>query len=84
VIVPPPAPSYTLAPDLGPLSPGQRLALEACLTALTGRLAGVLVTAAVSTETHHVIELITPAGSLIALERIGAAEGVDPIGSPAR
>ena len=74
MIVPPPAPSYTLAPDLGPLSPGQRLALEACLTALTGRLAGVFVTAAVSTETHHVIELMTPAGSLIALERIGAAD----------
>ena len=80
VIVPPPAPSYTLAPDLGPLSPGQRLALEACLTALTGRLAGVLVTTAVSTETHHVIELITPAGSLIALERHRRPGGRRPDG----
>src|SRR4051794_21106115 len=77
-------PPPTLAPTLAPLSPGQRRALEACLAALTGRLSGVLVIAAVSTETHHVIELMTPAGSLLALERIGAGEGVDPIGSPAR
>jgi hypothetical protein len=69
VIVPPPSPSYTLAPDVGPLSPRQQDALEACLRTLTGRVSGVVVTAAVTTETHLVIELMTPAGTLLLLER---------------
>ena len=68
VIVPPPAPSYTLAPDVGPLTLGQQ-ALDACLGALTGRVGGVVVTSAFTTGTHHVLELVTPAGTLIALER---------------
>ena len=54
MIVPPPAPSYTLAPDLA---------------GLTGRISGVVVTAAVTTDTHLVIELMTPAGTLLVLER---------------
>jgi hypothetical protein len=69
VIVPPPAPSYTLAPDVDPLCPRQQAVLEACLAGLTGRISGVVVTAAVTTETHLVIELMTPAGTLLVLER---------------
>ena len=69
MLVPPPAPSYTLAPDVGPLTRGQQATLDACLSALTGRVAGVVVTSASTTATHHVVELMTPAGTLIALER---------------
>jgi hypothetical protein len=54
-----------------PLRPGQQEALDACLAALTGRLGGVVVTAAGTTLSHHVIELMTPAGTLLVLERIG-------------
>jgi hypothetical protein len=43
VIVPPPAPSYTLAPGVGPLTLGQQSTLDACLMALTGRVAGTLL-----------------------------------------
>jgi hypothetical protein len=74
VIVPPPAPSYTLAPDVEPLSPGQQATLNACLGALTGRVAGVVVTSAITTATHHVVELMTPAGNLIAMERAAPPE----------
>lgn len=70
MLVPAPLPSYTLAPGVGPLDTGQQAALEACLGALTGRLTGVVVTAAGSTLSHHVIELMTPAGTLLVLERI--------------
>jgi hypothetical protein len=73
VIVPPPTPAYTLAPDLAPLEPGQQAVLDACLSALTGRLDGVLVTAAGTSGTHHVIELLTPAGTLLVLERVTGA-----------
>jgi hypothetical protein len=75
LLVPPPLPAYTLAPGLAPLEPGQQAALEACLAALTGRVAGVVVTAAGTTLTHHVIELVTSAGTLLALERVGPDVG---------
>ncbi len=67
--MPPPTPSYTLAPGVGPLTLGQQSTLDACLLALTGRVGGVLVTSALTTATHHVIELATAAGTLLALER---------------
>lgn len=70
MLVPPPRPAYTLSPDLDDLDPGQQAALEACLAALTGRLAGVVVTAAGTTGSHHVIELATNAGTLLVLERV--------------
>ena len=72
MLVPAPPPAYTLAPGVGPLEPGQQIALEACLTALTGRIAGVVVTAAGTTSSHHVIELLTPAGALLVLERVSS------------
>jgi len=72
VLIPPPPPAYTLSPDMEPLRPGQQEALDACLSALTGRLAGVVVTAAGTTLSHHVIELMTPAGAILVLERIGS------------
>ena len=70
MLVPSPLPTYTLAPGLKPLSGGQQAALESCLSALTGRLSGVLVTSASTTASHHLIELITPAGTLLAMERV--------------
>jgi hypothetical protein len=69
VLVPPPAPSYTLAPGVDPLTAGQQSALDACLSALTGRIGGAVVTAATTTTTHHVLELMTPCGTLLVLER---------------
>lgn len=75
MLVPSPPPSYTLAPDVGALEPGEQAALDACLAALTGRLTGVVVTAAGTTLSHHVIELSTPAGSLLVLERVAAPAG---------
>jgi hypothetical protein len=70
LLVPPPLPAYTLAPGVGPLDGLQQAALEACLVALTGRLGGVVVTAAGTNRTHHVIELVTSAGTLLVLERV--------------
>jgi hypothetical protein len=60
------------------LEPGQQAVLDACLSALTGRLSGVLVMAAGTTPSHHVIELATPAGSLLVLERVGPPPAVAP------
>jgi hypothetical protein len=62
-------------PGLLPLEPGQQAALEACLAALTGRVCGVVVTAAGTTLTHHVVELLTSAGALLVLERVGPEAG---------
>lgn len=70
MLVPAPLPAYTLAPGVGPLDDGQTEALNACLAALTGRVTGVVVTAAGTTLSHHVIELMTPAGALLVLERV--------------
>ncbi|WP_217912791.1 hypothetical protein [Miltoncostaea marina] len=70
MLVPPPPPTYTLAPDVRPLGPGEQAALENTLRALTGRVTGVIVTAAGTTLSHHVLELSTPAGSLLVLERV--------------
>ena len=77
MLVPPPAPSYTFAPDVGPLTLGQQATLDACLAALTRRVAGVVVTPATTTATHHVVELVTPAGTLSAGAR-GAAPDPRP------
>lgn len=70
MLVPAPPPAYTLAPGVGPLDDGQQQALDGCLVALTGRLTAVVVTAAGTTLSHHVIELMTSAGSLLVLERV--------------
>lgn len=75
MLVPAPPPSYTLAPGMRPLRPGQQAALDACLSALTGRISGVVVTAAGTTLGHHVIELATSAGTMLVLERVGPRAG---------
>lgn len=73
MLIPAPLPTYTLAPGLAALTGAQQAALEACLAALTGRLSAVLVTSVCTTDSHHLIELITPAGTLLAMERVGPA-----------
>lgn len=75
MLVPAPSPAYTLAPGVRPLRPGQQAALDACLSALTGRLSGVVVTAAGTTLGHHIIELATAAGTMLVLERLGPRAG---------
>ena len=74
MIVPPPPPAYTLSPDVPDLTAGQQAALEACLSGFTGRLSGVVVTAAGTTLNHHMIELATTAGSLLIMERVTARQ----------
>lgn len=69
MLIPPPPPTYTLAPGVGPLSAGQAEALASALIALTGRMGGVVVTGARTSASHHVIELLTPAGTMLAMER---------------
>ena len=70
MLVPSPPPTYTLSPHLAALDPAQQAMLDACLDALTGRLSGVVVTAAGTTLTHHVIQLATHAGPLLVTERV--------------
>ncbi len=70
MLIPPPLPTYTLAPDIDGLGAGQQHALEAALGGLIGRVHGVVVTAAGTTLTHHVIELMTSSGTLLVLERV--------------
>lgn len=77
MIIPAPPPTYTLSPHLPPLEPGQQAVLDACLDALTGRLSGVVVTAAGTTATHHVMQLATHAGPLLVIERVDS-ERADP------
>ena len=72
MLVPVPPPTYTLAPMLPELAAGQQAALDACLGALTGLTASVLVTGVGTTMGHHMIELATPAGSLLVMERVEA------------
>lgn len=80
MIVPPPPPAYTLAPGVAPLEPGQQSALDACLAQLTGRLGGVVVTWAATGDSHHVIELLTPAGTLLVVARLtGTDANVAPV-----
>ena len=70
MLIPPPLPTYTLAPDIDDLGAGQQHALEAALGGLIGRVHGVVVTAVGTTLSHHVIELMTSAGTLLVLERV--------------
>ena len=70
MLIPAPPPTYTLSPHLTTLTPGQQAVLDACLEALTGRLSGVVVTAAGTTVTHHVIQLATHAGPMLVTERV--------------
>lgn len=82
MLVPVPAPAYTLAPALPALRDGERRALETCLVALTGRVTSVVVTGAGTTLGHHVLELATPAGSMLVLERIAPARGPGAAAGP--
>ncbi len=70
MLVPVPAPAYTLAPALPVLRAGEQRALETCLAALTGRVGSVVVTGAGTTLGHHVLELVTPTGSMLVIERV--------------
>ena len=70
MLIPAPLPTYTLAPGLPELRTGQQHALEAALGGLTGRVHGVVVTAVGTTLSHHVIELMTAAGTLLVRERV--------------
>jgi hypothetical protein len=69
MLIPPPPPAYTLSPALSDLSTGQDAALGRALSAMTGSVSGVLVTAARSTALHHVLELATSEGPVLVIER---------------
>ena len=70
MLIPAPPPTYTLSPHLASLTPAQQAVLDACLDTLTGRLSGVVVTAAGTTATHHIIQLATHAGPMLVTERV--------------
>ena len=77
MLIPAPPPTYTLSPHLTTLTPAQQAVLDACLEALTGRLCGVVVTAAGTTATHHVIQLATHAGAILVTERVESERAAD-------
>jgi len=66
LLVPAPPPCWTLAPDLT-LSSAERSALELGLSALTGRLIGVVVAGVRTVGDRHVLELETAAGPLFVM-----------------
>lgn len=68
MLIPPPRPPYTMAPDLPPPTPGQERALRRALAALSGRVPGVVVTGIRSTDTVHLMELATASGTMLAVE----------------
>jgi hypothetical protein len=68
VLIPPPLPAYTLAPDLPAPTPEQERALGRALAALAGRVPGVVVTDMLSTGSIHMMELATTHGTVLAVE----------------
>lgn len=68
MLIPPPHPPYTLAPDLPQPTPGQERALLRALVALSGLVPGVVVTGIRSTDTVHLMELDTASGTMLAVE----------------
>ena len=73
MLIPPPVPSYTLDPDIGPLDAEQERALQRCLDSLVGEVGGVLVTALRTRAGAHVIEVVTPVGPMTMVELRAAA-----------
>lgn len=69
MIVPPPPPVYTLAPDMDEIDGHERALLDRCLASLTGLADGLLVTRIGRTQDHHVVEVETTHGPLLLLER---------------
>ena len=73
MLIPPPAPSYTLDPDLGDLTEDQERALDRCLESLTGEVGGVVVTAVRLRAGAQVIEILTACGPMTMVELRAAA-----------
>lgn len=73
MLIPPPSPSYTLDPDIGPLTADQERALTRCLDSLVGRVGGVVVTSLRSRAGVQVVELSTPSGPMTMVELRAAA-----------
>ena len=70
MLIPPPAPSFTLSPALGAL-PGEELAsIERCVASLSGKLAGVIVTDVHTRGRHRVVVLETSLGPMVISERL--------------
>ncbi|MEW6581149.1 MAG: hypothetical protein AB1416_00095 [Actinomycetota bacterium] len=69
MLVPPPLPAVTLAPDIEGLTPGQDALLQSTLASLSGRVGGVIVTAAWQSLTHEVLELDSTLGPMMVMER---------------
>ena len=69
MIIPPPGPVYTLAPDLENIGEAERAVLDRCLAVLAGRAQGLLVTGIQTTPDHFVVDVETEAGPVLILER---------------
>jgi hypothetical protein len=68
VIVPPPAPAITLSPELEDVDPETYEVIARCVSALTGQVAGVIVTGIGCTDHHVVVEVSTALGGILLME----------------
>jgi hypothetical protein len=69
MLAPVPLPAYTLVPGIEKLSRVQTRMLNDCLSSLSGRVPGVMVVGARTTDTHEVLDLETTNGPLMVMER---------------
>ena len=79
MIVPPPQPVYTLAPDMDEIEGDQRALLDRCLSSLTGLADGLIVTRIGRTHDHHVVEIETAHGPLLLLERRSPSDALTDV-----
>ena len=70
VLIPPPAPSFTLSPALGLLPDEEFASVERCVASLSGKLAGVIVTDVRTRRRHRIVVLETALGPMVISERI--------------
>jgi hypothetical protein len=70
VLIPAPSPTYALAPGLPALSANERRMVGRVVESLTGEVTSALVTSVRRTDRHLVVELLTPDGPVVVLERM--------------
>ena len=76
VLIPPPAPLFTLSPALTELPAEDLASVERCVASLSGKLAGVIVTDVRIRGRHRVVVLETALGPMVISERIESAASI--------
>lgn len=74
MLIPPPAPSFTLSPSLGDLSPADLAAVQRCVASLAGQMGGVVVTGVRVRGRHRIVEVETLMGTVIVQEALEPSE----------